>query len=235
MYAASANALADVERSLERAVQSDRLLLVVLGADWCHDSRALASRLQREPLMDVVGQHYELVFVDAGFLDKGRAVMQRFGVAHYYATPTVLIVDPSRQQVINNDDRHQWGNAYNIDMQSSVEYFEKWLDDASAAKPLGSSARHQNLMAEIDDYEQHLASRVADGYAVVGPMLKAYEAGDVSEGFESSWNELRDFRMMIPRDIKALRDHVQRRVAAGDENIQLLFPTYPALSWEGGR
>jgi hypothetical protein len=80
---------------LDRAGADNRLALVVLGANWCHDSRALASRLHRPPLTELVQQHYELVFVDAGFLDKARAVMQQFGVALYYATPTVLIIDPA--------------------------------------------------------------------------------------------------------------------------------------------
>jgi hypothetical protein len=75
---------------------------------------------------------------------------------------------------------------------------------------------------------------VAAGYAVVGPMLEAYEAGNAPEEFEASWDELRDFRMAIPDDIQALRDEAQRRVSEGEEDIQLEFPEYPLLSWESG-
>ena len=140
LFQPSQDPVANVQQALDRAGADNRLVLVVLGANWCHDSRALASRLHRPPLAELVQQHYELVFVDAGFLDKGRAVMQQFGVAHYYATPTVLIIDPSSGQVINNEDRHQWGNAYKIDMSTSVRYFEKWLKDASDADPVVDSA-----------------------------------------------------------------------------------------------
>jgi thiol-disulfide isomerase/thioredoxin len=231
-YHPSANALADVQRALDRAEDGDRLALVVLGANWCHDSRALASRLHSPPLAELIQQHYELVFVDAGFLDKGRAVMQQFGVAHYYATPTVLIIDPSSGQVINNEDRHQWGDAYKIDMSTSVRYFEKWLQDDSVADPVVDSAELRRLYAEIDEFEQHLAERVAIGYAVVGPMLEAYKAGNAPEEFDASWNELRNFRVAIPEDIRELRDEARRRLSAGDQDIQVLFPTYPLLSWE---
>jgi hypothetical protein len=158
--------------------------------------------------------------------------MQRFGVAHYYATPTVLIIDPSSGQPINDEDRHQWSNAYKIDMSTSVRYFEKWLKDGSAADPVVDSAELQRLYAEIDEFEQQLAERVAIGYAVVGPMLEAYEAGNVPEAFDASWNELRDFRVAIPDDIRKLRDEAQRRVSEGEKDIQLLFPEYPLLSWE---
>ena len=232
LYQPSENPLADVQRALDRAGDGDRLALVVLGANWCHDSRALASRLHQSPLAEVIQQHYELVFVDVGFLDKGRAVTQQFGVAHYYATPTVLIIDPLNGQLVNDEDRHIWGNAFNIDMSSSVRYFEKWAMNDTVADSVVDSTQLKQLYAEIDQFEQQLAERVAAGYAVVGPMLEAYKAGDAPEEFDASWKELSDFRNAIPKDIRALRDEAQRRVSEGEKDIQLLFPEYPLLSWE---
>ena len=73
---------------------------------------------------------------------------------------------------------------------------------------------------------------MADGYAVVGPLLEAYDAGNAPEAFNARWNELRDFRMAIPDDIRKLRDEARRRVSLGEEDIQLMFPEYPLLSWE---
>ena len=232
LYQPSENPLADVQRALDRAGDGDRLALVVLGANWCHDSRALASRLHQSPLAEVIQQHYELVFVDVGFLDKGRAVTQQFGVAHYYATPTVLIIDPLNGQLVNDEDRHIWGNAFNIDMSSSVRYFEKWAMNDTVADSVVDSTQLKQLYAEIDQFEQQLAERVAAGYAVVGPMLEAYKADNAPEEFDASWNELRDFRVAIPDDIRKLRDEAQRRVSEGEKDIQLLFPEHPLLSWE---
>ena len=232
LFQPSVDPLADVQQALSRAEKSDRLALVVLGANWCHDSRALASRLHRPPLAEIIQQHYELVFVDVGFLDKGRAVLQQFGVAHFYATPTVLIIDPSNRALVNDEDRHIWGNAYSIDMSSSVRYFEKWAMSDPVADPVADSTQLRQLYAEIDQFEQQLAERVAAGYAVVGPMLAAYKAGNAPEEFDASWDELRDFRMAIPDDIRELRDEAQRRVSEGEKDIQLVFPEYPLLSWE---
>ncbi|MGB5492190.1 MAG: hypothetical protein WBM76_15295 [Woeseiaceae bacterium] len=232
LFRASADPLADVQQALGRADDGDRLALVVLGANWCHDSRALASRLQRKPLAEVIQQHYELIFVDVGFLDKGRPVVQQFGVAHFYATPTVLIIDPLSGALVNDGDRHIWGDAYNIDMPSSVQYFEEWATNESVADPVPESTQLRQLYPEIDQFEQQLAERVAAGYAVVGPMLEAYKDGNKPEKFDASWDELRDFRVAIPGDIRELRDEAQRRVSEGEEDIQLVFPEYPLLSWE---
>jgi hypothetical protein len=73
---------------------------------------------------------------------------------------------------------------------------------------------------------------VAAGYALVGPMLEAYKAGDEPEEFDATWDELSVFRNAIPKDVKALRDTAQRHVADGETDIQLQFPEYAPLSWE---
>jgi len=232
LFQPSVDPLVDVQQALSRAGDGDRLALVVLGANWCHDSRALASRLHRSPLAELIQKDYELVFVDVGFYDKGREVAQQFGVAHYYATPTVLIIDPLSGQLVNDEDRHIWSNAFNIDMSSSVRYFEKWAMNDTVADSVVDSTQLKQLYAEIDQFEQQLAERVAAGYAVVGPMLEAYKAGNAPEEFDASWDELRDFRVAIPGDIRELRDEAQRRVSAGEKDIQLLFPEYPLQSWE---
>ncbi|MDJ0939554.1 MAG: thioredoxin family protein [Woeseiaceae bacterium] len=230
LFAPSADALADVEQALARAGDNDRLGLVVLGANWCHDSRALAARLNRSPLAEVIEENYELVFVDVGFYEKGGNVLQQFGVPQFYATPTALIINPSTRQVVDNEERHLWSNAYKVDMASSVDYFEKWATNDAKSAP--ASAELQQLYAEIDQFEQQLAERVAAGYAVVGPMLKAHKADNAPSDFEARWDELAGFRMAIPGAIGELRDEARRRVAAGEDDIQLEFPAFPLLSWE---
>jgi len=232
LYESSSDALADVEQALSRASDSEKLALVVLGANWCHDSRALAARLHEAPLAEVIEENYELVFVDVGFYEHGRDVAQQFNVPQFYATPTVLIVDPATRQIVDNEERHIWSNAYRVDMESSVDYFEKWAAKDAAGDATPESEALQALYAEIDRFERQLAERVSAGYAVVGPMLEAYEAGDAPSDFNARWDELAGFRMAIPGAVIELREEARRRVAAGESDIRLEFPTYPLLSWE---
>lgn len=232
LFQPSDDPLADVQRAIHSAGLSQRRALVVLGADWCHDSRALAARLHQSPLADVIQEHYELVMVDVGFYEQGREVVQQFGVPHFYATPTVLIIDPASGQIVDDEDRHMWGDAYRIGMSASVDYFEKWAANQLAPDPTANSSQLEQLYAGIDEFEQQLAERVAAGYAVVGPMLAAYKAGDAPREFNASWNELSGFRNAIPGAIRKLRDEARQRVAAGEQGIQLALPEYPPLSWE---
>ncbi|MEM7432766.1 MAG: thioredoxin family protein [Pseudomonadota bacterium] len=230
LYAASEAPLMDVQHVLNAAAANGKKGLIVLGANWCHDSRALAARLKKSPLSDVVQTGYELVFVDVGFYEDRSDVLRSFGVQQYYATPTVLIVEPESGQLLNDEDRHIWSNAYNIDMSSSVEYFEKWAAVDSIVEPVSDEL--QRLYQEIKQFESQQASRVAGGYAVVGPMLKALKEGNRPDDFRSRWDELRDFRIRVWADIRALREEAGRRVSAGEADIELEYPRYPALSWE---
>ena len=212
LFQPSDDPLADVQRAIAVAGLTHRRALVVLGANWCHDSRALAARLHQSPLAEAIQEHYELVLVDVGFYEQGREVVQQFGVPHFYATPTVLIIDAASGRIVDDEDRHMWGNAYRVSMPESVEYFEKFADNKLTPDPAADSPRLLKLFAEIDQFEQQMAERVAAGYAVVGPMLAAYKAGNEPEEFDASWDELSAFRNAIPGAIRELRDEAQRRV-----------------------
>jgi thiol-disulfide isomerase/thioredoxin len=232
LYLPSASAMDDVNATLTRAADSGRLALIALGANWCHDSRALAARLHSEPLASLVGQRYEIVFVDVGHVDKGTDVVTRFGVPGYYATPTVLIVDPETERVVNAHDRHRWANAERIGMEESVAYFEKMAADHHASPIDEPSAEGKRLEADIAAFEQRMAQRVREGYAVISPLLKAYVEDSEPENFRVMWDELSDLRMALGADLDKLRDEARTRVARGETGIELEFPDYPPFSWE---
>lgn len=234
LYLPSEDSMADLAAALEGARESKRLLLVVLGANWCHDSRALASRLYTEPLVTTINERYEILFVDVGYLEKGRDVISSLGIPVYYATPTVLIIDPVSGRVLNAQNRHQWANAAEISMQESLEYFRQFANTDQAALPAENEpgADLQALFTEIESFEQVQADRLYQAYAVLAPMLQAYKEGDKDAFSEEKWNEVRDYRYKVPVDIESLKNEARQRVAAGETDINLSYPVYPAFSWD---
>ena len=234
LYLASDDPMADLNAGIDAAKDSNRLLLVVMGANWCHDSRALASRLYKEPLSTTVNENYETLFVDVGYLEKGKEVINSLGMPVYYATPTVLIVDPDTGLVINNKNRHQWANAANISMEDSLEYFQLFAEYEPNAlqSEAETDANLHVLLTEIKAFEQTQADRLYQAYAVLGPMLHAYKNGDKDAFSQATWDEVRDYRYQIPVDVEALQVEARQRVAAGQTDIQLLYPVYPAFSWD---
>ena len=231
LFLPSQDAMQDVKGAIEKAAANDSLALVVLGANWCHDSRALAARMQLPPLAPIISEHYEPVFVDVGYLDQARDIGPALGTPIYYATPTVLIVDPDTGQLVNDGDRHQWGEADSISMEESVAYFERMA--AEAKKSPESATAISRWSDTIDEFERQLAAKVARGYQRVGPMLKAYkEGGDVPASFEDDWTEVAKFRNSVPEIVDSLRQQALEEGERSDESAELVFPSIQLYSWE---
>ena len=234
LYLPSDDPMADLAFAFDAARDSNRLLLVVMGANWCHDSRALASRLFQQPLSTVVDEYFETLFVDVGYLEKGKEVITSLGIPIYYATPTVLIVDPVSGKVINAQNRHQWAEATTISMEDSVDYFQQFANtDLTALQNEGeTNATLQVLLGQIEEFEQIQADRLYQAYAILAPMLHAYKAGDKDAFSEDTWNEVRDYRYQVSADVETLRVEAHDRVAAGETDIKPNYPVYPAFSWD---
>jgi len=234
LYLPSDNPLADLAATLDTARESDKLALVILGGNWCHDSRALASRLYEEPLSTTINEHYETLFVDVGYLQKGKEVITSLGIPVYYATPTLLIVDPVTGRVVNAQNRHQWSDAASISMAESVDYFRLFANTDLTIEQgeYETDVDLQQLLNQIDAFEQTQAERLYQAYEVLAPMLRAYKEGDKDAFSEDLWNEVRDFRYQVPVDLERLRSEARQRVAAGETGIKLIYPVYPAFSWD---
>ncbi|WP_262694410.1 thioredoxin family protein [Kordiimonas aquimaris] len=229
-YVPSENVMADVDAALARAKENDKLVLIVMGATWCHDSRGLARRFADPTIASVVNDSYETLYVDVGYLDSARAVNQRFGMPSIYATPTVMIVDPETGALKNSKTMHIWRNADSISYGDTRSYFAE--EAVKARAPEGDvSPLLQAYYAKIDAFEAAQAQRLVTGYDLIGPQL-AMGPGKYPDGFEKLWGEVRGFRYQLTDDLLALRASAETLAAEGIDE-ELTFPEYPGLSWEG--
>ncbi|WJY17479.1 thioredoxin family protein [Pseudoblastomonas flavescens] len=109
-----ANADRDVEDALLQARLNDRLTLAVFGANWCHDSRALAGWLASPRFQQLIEDHYEVVYVDVGVPQDGEGrnldLAAMAGVTDIEGTPTVIVY-ASDGKVLNADTAKGWRNA----------------------------------------------------------------------------------------------------------------------------
>ena len=114
-YAVSDDAMADVDAALARASDKGKRALLVMGANWCHDSRALAGWLGTERFAGLIEQRYELVFVNVGTPQSegdghNLHIAHRFGLAELPGTPNLLVVTPEGQ-LVNAGTATSWRNA----------------------------------------------------------------------------------------------------------------------------
>jgi len=232
-YKPSADQMGDVTTTLEKAKAQGKLALVVMGANWCHDSRALISKMTDPSLAPMLEENYETVLVDVGGLAHGKDVIERFGMPVIYGTPTLLVVDPTTGQQVNRHDMHQWRDAYSVSQEDTNAYFEKMLkaETRGAPKPDPESSELMALLAGVDAFEKAQSERIYKAFALIGPMI-TMKREERPDNFGGLWNELRDFRYQITSDLENLRADARSRIKAGETNIALAYPTYEPFSWE---
>lgn len=113
-YAVSHNAEADVDAALARAQENGKRMLLVMGANWCHDSRALAGWLETERFAALIEREYELVFVNVGMPQSGDghnlAIAERFGLEKLPGTPNLLVLT-AEGELVNADTATSWRDA----------------------------------------------------------------------------------------------------------------------------
>ncbi len=114
LYNAAADASGEVDAALARASGNGKRVLLVLGANWCHDSTALAGWLETPRFAALVADRYELVFVNVGMPQTGDGhnldVPRRFGLAELPGTPALLVLT-AEGKAVNLDTAASWRNA----------------------------------------------------------------------------------------------------------------------------
>ncbi|MEO9492707.1 MAG: thioredoxin family protein [Marinomonas sp.] len=114
LYDASIDASAAVDAALARAAISKANVLIVLGANWCHDSRAFAGWSETDKIGGLIKERFELVFVNVGMPQTGdghnQHIARRFGFAKQEGTPLVIMTSYDGI-VLNPDTAQSWRNT----------------------------------------------------------------------------------------------------------------------------
>ncbi len=114
LYDATIDASAAVDEALARAEVSKRNVLIVLGANWCHDSRAFAGWTATPHIGGMIAERFELVFVNVGMPQTGdghnQHIARRFGFDKQEGTPLVIMTSYDGI-VLNSETAQGWRNT----------------------------------------------------------------------------------------------------------------------------
>jgi len=127
-YKKNAKASKNVDAALARAAVADKRVLLVMGANWCHDSRGLAGWFERPRFAAMLEPKYEIVYVDVGYRDRNIDIAQRFGIEEIKGTPTVLVLSP-RGALLNPESAPSWRNAASRDEEDIFAYFDQFTPE----------------------------------------------------------------------------------------------------------
>ena len=124
-YDATRDASEDVLAAQEKAEQEGLKSLIVMGANWCHDSRALAGYFETERLKTLINEHYSLVYVDVGQKNRNLDIARSLGLGGIVGTPTVIIQKPDGT-VMNLDTAVSWRNSASRTADDIYEELERY-------------------------------------------------------------------------------------------------------------
>ena len=91
-YDESADAKAALQQALATAKNSQRPVLVVFGANWCEDCRALDQALKQGRNAALVSREFEVVKVDVGRFSRNLDVSQAYGDPIKKGIPAAVIL-----------------------------------------------------------------------------------------------------------------------------------------------
>ena len=198
-------ALPVVDEAIETARAENKRVLLVLGANWCHDSRGLAHHFEDPELSALLADNYVLRFVDVHWFNENQAVMRRFGVTTVYGTPTVFIIDPDTDTLLNRAERSQWTSAASAPIEDVRAYFSRYASSGEQSIDLvQTSLIYQSMMIEIDLFEDDEGMRMAQAFTDLA-RWRAMDSSERPDNYSDLANELDSWRRQLPRDVVDLR------------------------------
>ena len=247
IYLPSAQQTEDIDKTLAKAKADNKLALIVLGANWCHDSRSLATKLYLPEVKETIDSNYELIFVDVGYLTKIKKVITRFGMPVIYATPTVLIIEPNSETLINRHNMHLWRDADKVSISDTHQYFadiatnkQQLLASLSGMKTSDIKTvdreRLESLNLSINQFEQRQADRIYKAFTIIGPLIEEKKHGGKAENFLRHWKAVAALRYKITDDLAIFRQQaIEIASVSNSDKQELSFPEYPVFEWELGK
>ncbi len=114
-YPGDIDGSAVLDRALAHAAASKTKAVIVFGADWCHDSRALGEVLTSAAFKSEFGNRYEVTFIDVGRPQTGEGrnldLVKRLGVNNLKSTPALFVLRGDGKLLNGTKDAVGWRNA----------------------------------------------------------------------------------------------------------------------------
>lgn len=119
-----------LETAWRNAAEMGRLAIVVFGADWCHDSRALARTLTGDAFQREFGARYTVTLIDVGKPQTGEGrnldLVESLGVKSLKSTPAMFVLSGTGRPLNSKVDALSWRNADSRGEARTLAWFRQF-------------------------------------------------------------------------------------------------------------
>jgi protein disulfide-isomerase len=124
-YDEKADAHQQIAAAIAEASKAQRNVILIFGANWCPDCRALDAQMHKEELAALIATNYEVVKVDIGRHDKNQDLGEKYHVPLEHGIPALAVLDPGGK-LLYAMDQGQFADARHMSYESIKEFFVKW-------------------------------------------------------------------------------------------------------------
>jgi thioredoxin 1 len=128
-YDEKADATADVQHALATAQADHKKILLVFGANWCEDCRALDKAMHGSS-RHLIDHQFEIVKIDIGNFDKNLALANRFGNPIARGIPAVVVLG-AQSQVLYSTKEGELANARQMSEQDIYDFLKQKIANRS--------------------------------------------------------------------------------------------------------
>lgn len=123
-YDERANARSDLQAALTQAKSKNKLILIVFGANWCPDCRALANQMAKGKLAERVAERFIVVKIDVGNWDKNLDVVYEYGNPIKKGIPAIAVL-ASDGKLLQSTKAGELASARSMGENSILLVFDK--------------------------------------------------------------------------------------------------------------
>jgi protein disulfide-isomerase len=128
-YDEAADAKADVKQALSDAKKSQTPVLLIFGANWCKDCRALEQALSTGRNAELVKREFRVVKVDVGNFNKNLDLAEAYGNPIKKGIPAAVVLSPDNK-VLYATRLGELADARNMSETGIYDFFKKVTETA---------------------------------------------------------------------------------------------------------
>ncbi|MGY8628011.1 thioredoxin family protein [Chromobacterium violaceum] len=123
-YDELADAKAELSRTLDAAKQGRQPVLLILGANWCPDCRALDAALNSGKSAELLAREFKVVKVDVGNFDHNLDIDAAYGHPIAKGIPAAVVLSPDNK-VVYATRAGELADARRMSETGIYEFFER--------------------------------------------------------------------------------------------------------------
>ncbi|HLW79322.1 MAG TPA: thioredoxin family protein [Terriglobia bacterium] len=134
LYDESADAARVIRAAVRLAARGHRNIVLVFGANWCGDCRALDREMRQPDLASLIERNYVVVKIDVGRRDKNLELGDAYHVpVKDKGIPALAVLDPNGK-LLHAQAEGEFADAGRMEHAAFQAFFEQW-------KPKGPDPR----------------------------------------------------------------------------------------------